>query len=146
MAEAVERHPGAGRAAGSRIDDRRPPGGGGRSSGFRLGRIAGIEIRVDWSLAIVFWLIIVNLAAGLFPARHPSWSPTVTWTVAVVAAVLFFASVLAHEMAHALVGRARGVPIEGITLFLFGGIARLGGEPQSAGTELLIAIVGPLTS
>jgi len=148
MSEAVHSRPGAARADRPRAaGERRGPGDEGRSSGgFRLARIAGIEIRVDWSLAIVFWLIIVNLGAGLFPARHPTWSPALVWAVAIGAAVLFFASVLAHEMAHAVVGRARGVPIQGITLFLFGGVARLGGEPQSAGSELLIAIVGPLTS
>jgi Zn-dependent protease len=143
MAEAVASHLRTGRA-GERAPNRRPRGPG--QSGFRLARISGIEIRVDWSLAIVLWLIIMNLGAGLFPARHPGWSPVVTWGTAVVAALLFFASVLAHEMAHALVGRRRGVPIEGITLFLFGGVARLGGEPKSAGSEFLIAIVGPLTS
>ena len=115
-------------------------------SGFRLARIAGIEVRVDWSLAVVFWLIAFNLGTGLLPARHLNWSGGLIWVAAFAAAALFFLSVLAHELAHALVGRARGVPIEGITLFLFGGVSRLGGEPKSPGAEFLMAIVGPLTS
>ena len=114
--------------------------------GFRLGNIARVEIRVDWSLALVFWLIVLSLGSGLFPTLHPDWGPALSWTVALVAAVLFFGSILAHELAHALVGRAHGVPVEGITLFMFGGVARLSGEPRSPGAEFLMAIVGPLTS
>jgi len=91
--------------------------------GFRGGRIAGVDVRVDWSLLIVFWLIVVNLGGGLFPARHPDWTPMLNWGVAAIAAVLFFLSILAHELSHALVGRANGVPVAGITLFIFGGVA-----------------------
>src|SRR5215467_6365018 len=64
--------------------------------GARLGRIAGVEVRLDWSLLVVFWLILVNLGLGLFPARHPDWSPAMSWAVAAVAAILFLASILAH--------------------------------------------------
>jgi Zn-dependent protease len=137
---------------GGSVAAERPPkqarieGSGTPQNGFKLGRIAGIELRVDWSLAIVFWLIAVNLGAGMFPAMHPNWSPALRWSVALAASVLFFASVLTHELAHALVGRARGVPVQGITLFIFGGVARLAGEPKSPSTEFLMAIVGPLTS
>jgi Zn-dependent protease/CBS domain-containing protein len=109
-------------------------------------RIRGIEVRIDWSLAIVFWLIALNLGAGLFPRAHPDWTPLQSWLVAIAAAVLFFLSILAHELAHALVGRRQGIEVDGITLFMFGGIAHLRGEPRSAGAELKMTIVGPLTS
>jgi Zn-dependent protease/CBS domain-containing protein len=114
--------------------------------GFRVGRIAGVELRVDWSLLIVFWLIVVNLGGGLFPAHHPEWSPRFSWAMGAIAAVMFFLSVLAHELSHAVVGRANGVPVAGITLFIFGGMAHMRGEPRSPRAELLMTVVGPLTS
>jgi Zn-dependent protease len=144
MAEDVHPRPRfAGRAPAGRAEPRSLAA---PQPGLRLGRIAGVEVRIDWSLAIIFWLIVFNLGAGLFPARHPTWSPALSWSVAIVAAVLFFLSILAHEMAHALVGRSHGVSVAGITLFLFGGVARLSGEPKSARSEFLIAVVGPVTS
>jgi Zn-dependent protease/CBS domain-containing protein len=114
--------------------------------GIYVGRVRGVEIRLDWSLIVVFLLITVSLATGLFPARHPDWHPALDWVMALLAAVLFFASVLAHELAHALVGRRYGVRMEGITLFLFGGMARMGDEPPTPKAEAVMAIVGPLTS
>ncbi len=132
--------------AGQVKETRSPRGDARRVAGFRLGALRGIEIRVDASLLFAVLLVVWNLGVGLFPAQHPDWGPRMVWSVAILAAIVFFASVLAHELAHALVGRRLGVPIEGITLFLFGGIARLGGEPRSARAELLMTIVGPLTS
>jgi len=114
--------------------------------GFRLGSIRGIAIRLDWSLVVIFLLIAFNLGAGLLPALHPDWSPLTVWATALAAAVAFFASVLAHELAHALVGRRQGIAVDGITLFVFGGMAHLRGEPGSPRAEFFMTIVGPLTS
>jgi len=111
-----------------------------------VARIAGVDIRLDWSLAIIFWLIVMSLGAGLFPARHPDWSRGLSWVMAIIAAVAFLLSILAHELAHALVGRAQGMPVQGITLFVFGGVAQIGREPGTPRAELLMTIVGPLTS
>ena len=115
-------------------------------NGFHLGRIAGIDVQVDWSLSIIFFLISFSLAMGLFPAWHPDWGPGIAWLTALVAAVAFFASVLAHELSHALVGRAQGIDVKRITLFIFGGMAHMENEPRAWKAEFWMAIVGPVTS
>lgn len=109
-------------------------------------RIAGIDVTVDWSLLIIFALITTSLASGLFPQWHPSWGPATSWLTALAAAVLFFASVLAHELSHSLVGRANGVEVKRITLFVFGGMAQIEHEPGRWPAELWMAVVGPVTS
>ena len=113
--------------------------------GFSIGHIFGINIRVDWSWLLIFVLVLWNLST-VFGGAHPDWGPALTWGTALVAALLFFGSVLAHELAHSLVARARGIPVRGITLFLFGGVSNIQREPPSAGAEFIMAIVGPLTS
>lgn len=113
---------------------------------FRLGRLLGVRVDVDWSLFIIFWLVTVSLASGTFPAWHPDWSVGLRWGVAVAAALLFFGSVLLHELSHALVGRAFGMNTRNITLFLFGGVASIEQEPATPRAEFLMAIVGPLVS
>ncbi|HYY15937.1 MAG TPA: site-2 protease family protein [Gammaproteobacteria bacterium] len=116
------------------------------NTGFRVGSIAGIHIFVDWSLLIIFFLVTSSLGAGVFPEWHPDWGGGLIWITALTAAILFFVSVLLHELSHALVGRAQGIDIRRITLFVFGGVAQLEREPHRWQAELLMAIVGPITS
>jgi Zn-dependent protease len=108
---------------------------------FRLGRIGGVPVGVNWSVLVIFALIAWGLAAERFPARYPS-QPTWAYAAAGVgAAVVFFAGLLAHEVSHAVLARRNGIPVESITLWLFGGLARLQGEARDPG-----AGVGPLVS
>jgi Zn-dependent protease len=115
-------------------------------SGIRLGRIFGISIYIDWSWIFIFLLVTWDLAASLFPNLHPNWSLALNVTLGLVASILFFASVLAHELAHSLVAKSRGLPVRRITLFIFGGVSNIEKEPPSPGAEFLISVVGPLTS
>jgi Zn-dependent protease/CBS domain-containing protein len=115
-------------------------------SGFRAARLFGIDIFIDWSWLLIFLLVTWNLAASIFPAVHPSWSPALNLILALAASLLFFGSVLAHELAHSIVATWRGLPVRSITLFIFGGVSNIEREPASPGTEFLVAIVGPLTS
>jgi Zn-dependent protease/predicted transcriptional regulator len=109
-----------------------------------LGKIAGIEIGVNWSLAIMFFLIAAGLASEIFPSDVPGYSGTSYIIAALMAVVLFYASLLAHELGHALVARRLGTKVEGITLWLFGGVARLSGDSMSASTELQMTLIGPV--
>jgi Zn-dependent protease/CBS domain-containing protein len=113
---------------------------------FQLGRIAGIRVGVNWSWLIVFTLIVWSLAAAVFPSQNPGFSDGEYVVLAVVAALLFFVSLLLHEFGHALQARREGVEIEGINLWLFGGVAQFKGSFPSAGAEFRIAIAGPLVS
>jgi len=113
---------------------------------IQLGRIAGIRIGVNWSWLIVFALIVWSLAAAVFPSQNPGFSDAGYVAMGVAAALLFFASLLLHELGHALQARREGVEIEGINLWLFGGVAQFKGGFPSAGAEFRIAIAGPLVS
>jgi len=114
-------------------------------NGLRVGRLFGIEITIDASWLLIFALVCWNLTVA-FGAWHPAWPFGERLALAVVAALLFFASVLAHELAHSLVARAYGVDVREIRLFLFGGVSNIAREPPSAKAEFAITIVGPLTS
>lgn len=113
---------------------------------LRLGRLFGIEVAVNWSLVFIFLLIAWSLALGVFAPMHPTWSPLFVWGIAIIGTALFFASILAHELAHSLVAKAYGLPVRSITLWLFGGVSSIGREPPSPKVEFLMAIVGPATS
>jgi len=113
---------------------------------IRLGRLFGIEIGFNWSLIFIFALIAWTLASQVLPATARGQGQTVYWVTGVVGALLFYACLLAHELSHSLLARRYGVKVSGITLWLFGGVSNLEGEPTSAGSEGLIAGVGPLTS
>jgi Zn-dependent protease/CBS domain-containing protein len=115
-------------------------------SSFRLGRIAGIEFGVNWSWLVVFALIVWTLASGIFPSTNPGLSKGTHIAMAIVAALFFFLSILLHEFGHALQARREGIEIDGITLWLFGGVARFKGSFRSAGAEFRVAIAGPLVS
>ncbi len=113
---------------------------------IRFGRVAGIPIGVNWSVLLIAALIGWSLAASALPEIAPG-ETTVAYAVAgTVAAILFFASLLAHELAHSLVARRDGVAVDSITLWLLGGVSRFESEPSSAASELRIALAGPLTS
>ncbi|MBI4203247.1 MAG: site-2 protease family protein [Chloroflexi bacterium] len=113
---------------------------------FRLGRIAGLEIGIHYTWLLAFALITWTLAEGFYPSSFPGWSKATYWGLGAVSSIFLFASVLVHEMAHSLVARSKGMEVEGITLFIFGGVSSLSTEARSAGDEFAIAIVGPLTS
>ncbi|MFZ4247534.1 site-2 protease family protein [Streptomyces griseoincarnatus] len=113
---------------------------------FSLGRVAGVRVGVHWSVLVIFVLIMVGLAGGVFRQAHPDLPSWQYWLASGVTAVLFLLSLLAHEVSHALVARRNGVSVEGITLWLLGGLARLRSEAATPGAELRIAGVGPLVS
>ena len=113
---------------------------------FTLGRIAGIRVGVNWSWLVVFALIVWTLSESIFPRMNGGLSDGTYLGMAIAAALLFFISLLMHEYGHALVARREGMEIDGITLWLFGGVARFKGMFPSAGAEFRIAIAGPIVS
>lgn len=115
-------------------------------SSFRLGRIAGVEIGINWSWLVVFALITWSLASGVFPDQNAGLSTGTYVAMGIAAALLFFTSLLAHELGHAVTARREGMELDGITLWLFGGVARFKGMFPSAGAELRIALAGPAVS
>jgi Zn-dependent protease len=111
-----------------------------------LFRLLGFEVRADPSWLILALLIVWTLARGYFPTTHPGLATGVYWWMGVCGAVGLFGSIVVHELSHALVARRYDLPIRGITLFIFGGVAQMEDEPHSAPVELKMAIAGPLTS
>ncbi len=115
-------------------------------SGFRVGTLFGIQIYIDWSWLLIFVLVTWNLAGFVFPSLHPEWDTALNIGLGLAASLLFFLSILLHELAHSLVAIARGLPVRRIALFFFGGVSNIEREPPSPMTEFLMTIVGPLTS
>ncbi len=111
-----------------------------------LGRIGGVAVRVSWSWLVIFALIVWTLANGVFPSQNPGLSRGTHLAMAVVAALLFFVSILLHELGHAWQARREGLEVDGITLWLFGGVSQFKSGFPSAGAEFRIAIAGPLVS
>ncbi|HEY6340707.1 MAG TPA: site-2 protease family protein [Bryobacteraceae bacterium] len=111
-----------------------------------LFKLLGFEVRMDASWLIIAALIVWTLAAGVFPAYYPGLSSATYIWMGVAGAILLFGSIVVHELCHSLVARRYGIPMKGITLFVFGGIAEMDDEPPSANSEFMMAIAGPLAS
>ncbi len=113
---------------------------------IKLFKLLGFEVRIDLSWIIIAVLVTWSLADGLFPFWYPDLTSETYWLMGVVGALGLFVSIVAHEFCHSLVARRFGMPMKGITLFIFGGVAEMGDEPPTARAEFTMAIVGPLSS
>ena len=113
---------------------------------FRLGSLLGFEIRVDLSWLLIFFLILWTLTVNLFPFNYPGLPESTYIIMGIAGTLLFFTSLILHELSHSLVAKTKGIPVEGITLFAFGGVSRTRMEAETPGDEFQIAGVGPLTS
>ncbi|MFA4903919.1 MAG: site-2 protease family protein [Desulfobaccales bacterium] len=113
---------------------------------IKLFKLLGFEVNIDLSWTIIAVLITWSLAAGLFPYLYPGLERETYWIMGVVGALGLFASIVAHEFCHSIVARKFGMPMKGITLFIFGGVAEMGDEPPTAKAEFSMAIVGPISS
>ncbi|MSQ14458.1 MAG: site-2 protease family protein [Dehalococcoidia bacterium] len=113
---------------------------------LEIGKVRGIPIRVHLSWVFIFVLVTWSLASSYYPENNPGWSPIVYWTTALLSAAAFFLSILLHELSHSLVALSKGIAVNSITLFIFGGVSELGGESEKPMDELLVSVVGPSTS
>jgi Zn-dependent protease/predicted transcriptional regulator len=111
-----------------------------------IGRFGGVELRLNWSLLAVVALIVWSLTDGVFPSQNPGLSQNTYLGMAVVASLLFLASIALHELGHSWVARREGIEVDSITLWLFGGVSQLNGRFKSPGAEFRVAVVGPLVS
>src|SRR5258705_12580573 len=110
-----------------------------------LGKVFGIRVGLHYSWFLIALLIVVSLTSQ-FRQINPEWSGALVLTLAVATAILFFVSLLLHELAHSLVAQGHGIPVREITLFALGGESQIEGESPDAKTEFRIAVVGPFTS
>ena len=113
---------------------------------WRLGKIFGIDIYIDSSWLIIFALVTWTLAGQYFPSQNQNWSLPLNWLLGIAASILFFASVLAHELSHSLLAIHQGEKVRNITLFIFGGVAQIDNEPDKPLKEFIIASAGPIAS
>lgn len=113
---------------------------------FRIGKIFGIPVMVDFSWFLGFILFAVLLSTSFLPGAYPDWDAFHHWTIGVTIVLLLFGSVLVHELSHSIVSRKKGIPVKSITLFIFGGVAQIDKEAAQPKTELLISIAGPVSS
>jgi len=113
---------------------------------IRLGKIDGVPVGINWSILIIFFLVVWELADLALPAYHPHEATALYWIVGFVAALLFFASLLAHEVSHVIVAKHHGIGVRRVTFWLFGGVSELEGDALSPGADFRIAVVGPVTS
>lgn len=111
-----------------------------------LFRLLGFKVQADWSWLFLALLVTWSLAVGYFPGMYENLPPAVYWAMGVAGAMGLFGSLILHELSHSVVARRYGIPIKGITLFIFGGVAQMDDEPPSAKSELLMAIAGPIAS
>lgn len=114
--------------------------------GIRIARVFGVPVYIHFSWVVIFGLITWSLATGYFPAHYPDLPASSYWAKGLVASLLFFVSILLHEVGHALVALRHGIGIRSITLFIFGGVAQMNKEPEDGWTEFKIAAVGPVVS
>lgn len=117
-----------------------------RQAGLRLGRIFGIEVSADLGVIFIGALFAWSLATAILPQTDPGLSGAAYWSVGAIGALLFLGSILAHEMSHSVVARRNGIEVEGITLWLFGGVAQFKNEARTPGAEFRIAAAGPAMS
>src|SRR5579863_7648437 len=116
-----------------------------QGSGIRIGEVFGIPIYLHPSWFIIFLLITLSLRTQ-FTSQHPGWSSAQHWTLGIITSVLFFGSVLFHELSHSVVAMRYKIPVQSITLFVFGGLAKISQDAATATQEFTIAIAGPLSS
>jgi len=114
--------------------------------GIPLGSFFGVSIKLHYSWFIIFGLVTWALADGYFPTVYPYWNQATYWGIGLATSLLFFLSVLAHELSHSVIAQAAGIPVKSITLFVFGGVSQISKEPQSPGVEFRMALAGPASS
>lgn len=112
---------------------------------IKLGRIFGVAIGLHYSWIIIALLVTLSLHAQ-FAMEHPNWNGSTTWSIAIITGLLFFVSILLHELSHAAVAKLRGIPVRAITLFALGGVAQIEKDAADAKSEFWMGIIGPISS